>query len=273
MQFSKFFLRMKEILAKTILSAAIVWAAAVRPAAAVSVKHYFSAFVGPFNASVADFEYQLDGGRYAVYSNIYTHGVFDTLYPFAAKYATTGLVKPQGMQTETYSYQSQSRFSKRTKEVIYSSKGVPLQTISSKNGREKIKKIKNPGNIDDTTDLQTVVAKIARQYNQTRSCNAEMRVFDGKRRFNVIFKDMGREKIEAGKDSPYQGEAEKCSMYIDRLQEDGDDILWKLTSESPVYFWIMEDPDSGAPFIARVNVENTPLGEMNVYTTKIEVKE
>lgn len=241
------------------------------PANALSVKHSFNAFIGPFNASVADFEYQLTDNRYAVYSNIKTHGLFNTLYPFEALYSTTGFLKKDKMQTDTYKYQSKSRFSKRTKDVIYSSKGIPLQIISTKNGKEKIKKVNTTENVNDTTDLQTVVAAIANQYNKTQNCNAKMHIFDGKRRFDVIFEDLGKDTIEKDENSPFYGEATKCSMYIDKLKEDGDDMLWQLTSDSPIYFWIMKDKESKAPFIAKIMVEETPLGKMNVYTTNIEV--
>ena len=61
-------------------------------------------------------------------------------------------------------------------------------------------------------------------------------------------------------------------MYIDILGAEGDDLLWQLSSDRPIYFWILKDAASGAPFIARVKINETPLGEMNVYTTKIEVK-
>lgn len=264
---------MKDILTKKNLYALMFWLLSAQPVAAVSVKHYFDVSVGIFDAGTADFEYQLDKSEYAVYSNIYTGGMFNTLYPFAAHYATSGKINGEEMLTQTYSYRSQSRFSKRTKEVIYSSKGIPLQIISSKNGREKVKKVKNTDDINGTTDLQSVVAAIVRQYNTSKTCNAVLQVFDGKRRFNAIFKDLGKDEVPATEISPYHGQAIKCSMYIDKLKEEGDDLLWKMTSESPVYFWIMQNDDAKAPFIARIKVENTPLGEMNVYTTKLEVKE
>lgn len=263
---------MKDILTKKTLYALMFWLLSAQTAAALSVKHFFDVSVGLFDAGSADFEYQLTNYNYAVHSNIYTRGMFDTLYPFAAHYATTGKFSNGKMLTQTYSYNSKSRFSKRTKEVIYSSKGIPLQIISSKNGREKVRKVKNSDNISGTTDLQSVVAAIVRQYNTAKTCNALLQVFDGKRRFDVIFKDLGPDEISVTEKSPYHGKAVKCSMYIDKLKEEGDDLLWKMTSESPVYFWIMEDTASQAPFIARIQVENTPLGEMNVYTTKIEVK-
>lgn len=263
---------MKDILIKKIIVFLLIWGIFPSTARAISLKHHFSTTVGIFDAARADFEYDLSGGNYSVKSNIYTNGLFDTLYPFKAHYATTGLVKKHSMQTQTYSYQSQSRFSKRTKNVIYDNKGIPQKIVSTKNGKEKIKSIKNYSNIDDTTDLQTVVAKIAKQYTEQHHCNATMKVFDGKRRFNVIFKDLGQENIEQNQNSPYYGKAVKCSMYIDRLKEEGDDMLWKMTSDSPVYFWIMQDEKTQAPFIAKVYVEDTPLGEMIVYTTKTEVK-
>jgi len=84
-------------------------------------------------------------------------------------------------------------------------------------------------------------------------------------------KTSGGDDLPKAGNSPYYGSAVKCLMYIDKLKEEGDDLLWKMTSESPVYIWIMEDAAGRAPFIARIKIENTPLGEMNVYTTKIEV--
>lgn len=261
---------MKDILTKN-LYALTLWLLFAQPADALSVKHRFEVSIGPFDASAVDFEYRLDKENYAVYSDIYTRGMFDTLYPFAAHYATTGQNDAGKMRTQTYSYRSKSRFSRRTKEVTYSSKGVPLQIISSKNGREKVKKVKAAPDAADTTDLQTVVAAVVRQYNAAKTCAAVFKVFDGKRRFDVIFKDLGGDNLPKAGNSPYYGSAVKCSMYIDKLKEEGDDLLWKMTSESPVYIWIMEDAAGRAPFIARIKIENTPLGEMNVYTTKIEV--
>ena len=124
----------------------------------------------------------------------------------------------------------------------------------------------------NTTNLQTVLAAIARQYNQVGFCDSRIPIFDGKRRFDAIFRDEGKEEIKANEYSAFAGRAAKCSMYIDKLGAEGDDLLWQLSSDRPIYFWILKDAASGAPFIARVKINETPLGEMNVYTTKIEVK-
>ncbi len=263
---------MKDILIKKAflaLTVALFWA---DDAMALSVKHYFDAIVGMFNASEADFTYDISNEKYAVRSNIYTKGVFDTLYPFAAKYATLGRIENDRMITEHYSYESQSRFNKRTKNMLYDDNGLPIKSISTKNGKKKEKQIKIKDDVNNTTDLQSVMAVMARQYLQVGKCKGLRKVFDGKRRYNVVFNDLGQDWLEKVEYSPYSGKAQKCSMSVDRLQEEGDDMLWKMTADRPVYFWIMQDSKSAAPFIARVKVGDTPLGEMTVYTTKIEVK-
>ena len=262
---------MKDILTKKAIVAVIISLFLTGNAFAVSVKHHFDATVGIFNAGGADFTYEVDSTKYAVHSHLYTMGLFDALYRFIAKYATSGRIEKNQMKTEHYSYEAQSRFNKRTKKVLYSNDGVPLKSISTKNGKEREKQIKIRDDVNNTTDLQSVFAAMARQYLQTGNCKSVRKVFDSKRRYDVIFQDLGADWLEKDERSPYFGKALKCSMSIDRLKEEGDDLLWKLTSDSPVYFWIMHDKQTDLPFIARVNVGSTPLGEMNVYTTKIEV--
>lgn len=241
-------------------------------ASALEVRHNLTAFVGPFNAATAEFTYRLQPATYAVESIIRTNGAFNTLYPFEANYNTGGKIAKDNMLTTDYRYKSQSRFNSRSKQTFYDANGNPLYQISGKNGKNKRRDIKLPADGLPATDLQTVLAIVIKRYNEMRFCAGRMPVFDGKRRFDVIFADEGTETVTANRYSPFAGPAAKCSMYIDKLQEKGDDLLWQLTSDRPIYFWIMQDPSSRAPFIAKIAVQETPLGKMNVYTTKIEVK-
>ena len=262
---------MKDILLKKILIICLIfWPAATR---ALTVTHHLDAVIGRFNAATADFGYRLGAADYGVYSHIRTNGLFDTLYPFSAQYSGSGKIVADRAITETYHYQTQSRFTKRTKQLLYNDKGLPIKRISSKNGREKIRDVEARDDIDGTTDLQTAVALLIRQYFKQQNCNFRQRVFDGKRRFDVIFKDLGTDELPPHEKSPYSGIMQKCSMYIDRLQEKNDDMLWQMTVDRPVYFWIMRDDKTKAPLLVRIKIDETPLGEMNVYTTKIEVTE
>lgn len=240
---------------------------------AFSVNHDFTVFLGPFNASKTNFEYAVSPEDYHVRSTVKTFGMFDTLYPFEAQYATTGKIKNNQLETSSYKYKSKSRFSRREKQLVYDGKGIPVYRISSKNGKEKKVNIEQNLNNKDTTDLQTVFAELARQYSTMKFCDSRMEVFDGKRRFDVIFRDEGKEELKPGKYLPYGGTANKCSMYIDKLGSDAEDLLWEVSSDRPVYFWILEDKESKAPFIAKIEIESTPLGKLQVFTHNITVKD
>lgn len=240
-------------------------------AQAFSIKHDFTVFLGPFNASKTSFTYALTPSEYSVNSEVRTAGIFDTLYPFAANYATKGKIIGDTLKTTDYHYDSKSRFNTRSKKLVYNDKGMPVMRISTKNDKEKKVEIDEDADNKGTTDLQTVFAELALQFNRMKFCDSRMEVFDGKRRFDVIFKDEGQETLKPNKYSSLAGKAAKCSMYIDKLGSEGDDLMWQLTSDRPVYFWLLEDPATQKPFIARVLVEDTPLGRLEVYTHKITV--
>ena len=242
-------------------------------ASALSVNHDFIVRLGVFDASRTSFKYTLNKNNYSVNSIVSTHGLFDSLYPFQAQYSSNGTITTQGLKTQSYKYQSKSRFNTRRKELIYNDKGEPIYRISTKNDKEKKVKIEQQAPNSGTTDLQTVIAELALQYNQVNFCSARMEVFDGKRRYDVIFKDEGQEQLTSHTLSPYSGLANKCSMYIDQLGEKGDDLLWELSQDRPIYFWIMKDKETNAPFIARILIKDTPLGKLEVFTNKINIKD
>ena len=242
-------------------------------AQAAGIKHDFIVHIGPFDASRTSFEYDLDTEHYKAQSVVQTNGFFDVIYPFTAHYLTSGRIKPGGeLQTEVYKYASQTRTNRRTKELIYNSDGVPVYRLSSKNDKSKKVEITHDPKNAGTTDLQTVFAEMAKQYNENRFCDSRMEVFDGKRRFAVIFKDEGDELLSADEYSPFGGKAHKCSLYIDKLDNTGDDLLWQISSDRPIYFWILEEPSSKLPFISRIHIDSTPLGELNVYAANITVR-
>ena len=237
-----------------------------------SVEHKFMVTIGPFEASKTGFTYTLSPDSYKVESVAETFGIFDTLYPFRANYFTSGKINQQDFITSDYHYISKSRFNTRTKKLIYNEKGLPTQRISSKNDNQKKVTIVDKPENQDTTDLQTVFAELARQYSIYKFCDSRMRVFDGKRRFDVIFRDEGQEELIPNQYSNISGKATKCSFHIDKLDSKGDDLLWKVTSDRPVYFWLMEDAKQ-KPFIARISLEKTPLGPLDVYTTEVKIKD
>ena len=129
-----------------------------------------------------------------------------------------------------------------------------------------------PNNIH-TTDLQTVIAEIIIQYSKMGFCNARLHVFDGKRSYDIVFNDEGKENIKANEFSSYQGEAVKCSFYADDLGQHSDDLIFQITPQNPVYVWILNDEKTHHPFIAKLEKPSTLLGKLVVYTQNVKFKD
>lgn len=243
-------------------------------AKAYQTTHYATAFLGPFNASNANFTYNITPKSYLVHTNIETFGVFSSLYPFTAEYQTTGNINKNTFLTTSYRSASKSRFNTRKKEMFYDENGKPTYRISNKNSsnKKKVEILPPPDNIH-TTDLQTVLAEIIVQFTNMGFCNARMHVFDGKKNFDIVFNDEGKEEINSNEFSPYQGKATKCSFYADDLGNDYDDLIFQITPSNPIYVWILKDKKTNRPFIAKLEKPSTILGKLVVYTNNIEFKD
>ncbi len=240
---------------------------------AFSIEHNFFVTVGIFDASITKLTYDISPTEYKITSEISTNGVFDSIYPFQATYQTSGKITNQQMITTDYSYKSKSRFKTRGKQVFFNNNGEPQYQISSKNGKEKKREFNPSPTPADTFDLQTVLVKLAYQYNELGFCDSKLAVYDGKRRFDVIFKDEGSEILTEHPHSSFVGKAFKCSLHIDKLLSEDDDTLWEFSANKPIYFWIARDSKNKRPFIARIQIKNTPLGELNAYIQNITIKE
>ena len=249
---------------------ALLWSI---PAQAFSVTHNFFVTVGVFDASRTDFSYTLTPSAYQITSTVRTNGLFDTLYPFIAEYKTSGKITRGKMITTDYGYISKSRFNTRGKKVFFDENGEPSYRISSKNGKDKKQPFDKSPSPADTFDLQTVLAKLTKQYNELGFCHARFAVYDGKRRFDVVAQDEGTETMTANEHSFYTGEAAKCSFHIDKLLSEEDDTLWEFSANKPIYFWIAKDKKTKHPFVARIQIKETPLGELNAYAEKITIED
>ncbi|MBQ9235885.1 MAG: DUF3108 domain-containing protein [Alphaproteobacteria bacterium] len=242
-------------------------------AQAFSVNHDFLVHIGAFDAASVNFRYQMNPQDYSIRSVVSTNGFFHTLYPFAAQYDTSGRIINEKLISQDYRYISQSRFKNRSKQVMFDDQGLPVSQTVVSNGREKKRSFPPAPSPADTFDLQTIMMKVAYQYNLLGFCAAHLAVYDGKRHFDVETSDLGKENLAANSATPFSGPAHHCAMQITKSLNDDDDTLWEFAANKTIDFWIMPDETSAKPFIARVKIKDTPLGELNAYATKITVED
>ncbi len=228
--------------------------------------------IGPFDAANVEMRYGLTPQTYAFNSVVETAGMFGRLYHFRADYKTVGVIEDNRLKVQDYKYDADSGAHRRTKKLIFDEKGVLQYRFSSKDESSKKVKVNLPKTAVDAYDLQTVFARLVRQFQQNKFCALEETVFDGKKKYKIVLEDLGQTTM----DDPavvFKGPAWKCSLKINRIDGGDGDMLWDTTSERPVVLCIMEHRPDGWPFVAKIEISSTPLGELRAYATKVNVKE
>lgn len=238
----------------------------VNGAEAKSVMHKMKTEIGIFDACEQTFEYAFyDEKDYDIKTTLKTTGTFGTVYPFKAAYHAVGKYDKKRFYPQDYFYETES-FNHRTKEIVYEN-GTPIYRISSKNGVKRKDKIKTDDNYETSNDLLSTFGELTDLIVRGKKCDFVQYSFNGKKYTKLTGEYLGREKLV----TPYfKGRAMKCKMKLEVLDDADASFLYK--SNEPVYFWILNDEKTGLPFVAKVFIKSTPLGELESLTTEIEVK-
>lgn len=237
------------------------------PAQAVEVKHYVKTSIGVFDACEETLSYNFrQDNSYDVQTTLTTTGTFGTLYPLKAQYHAYGIIARDKFLPQKYARQTTTRFNERSKDVIYEN-GIPLYRVSIKNGYKRKDDIVPDEKYTCSNDLLTTMAEMARYINKNGNCDFEQYSFNGKKYSLSKVKTVGYENLK----TPYfSGRALKCKYALEVL--DDAEAGFMMNKDEPIYFWLLQDEQTHAYFLARALIEDTPFGQLEALTTKIEVE-
>lgn len=228
--------------------------------------------IGVFDAAGITLDYSEKSGRYDINATVTTANLFDTLYPFKGKYQSVGKVLKNGeLQPEEYRTSNKTRSHIRRKNVYYDQSGKAYKSVSAKDEREKTYLLDNVPLTADAADLQTVFAELIKNFAAKKRCALVREVFDRKKHYKVIIKDVRREKRHF-EGLNRQENAYQCSIYIENLKNNNDNILWDVSADKPIKVWIGYDEKAKMPFLLEIKIDSTPLGELKVSPRTLEFK-
>lgn len=242
------------------------------PLVHAAVEQQLNVRIGPFDAARVQMVYDIGKQDYAFASKVQTAGFFSKLHQFWAEYSSRGDIKNNKLITKDYRYTSQTKSHHRTKQLVFDESGKLDYRLSSKNHKPKKVDIELPDTPFDASDMQTVFSALVKQFQDNKFCAMQKTVFDGKKNYHITLEDEGKTVLQDS-EIPFNGEAWKCSLFIKSLDSEDDDLLLSTTADRPVYFWIMLDEKTKLPFLAKIEIDSTPLGRLKAYTTKVDIKD
>lgn len=241
-------------------------------ALAVGFSQKMEVTIGVFDAARITLDYEEKGFNYDIKATVKTANLFDTLYPFFGNYQSVGKVSERGgVRPKRYITSNKTRSHTRRKTVFYDERGKAYKSVSAKDEKEKTRQISNVPQSANAADLQTVFAELIHNFRQKNSCALSREVYDGKKHYKVVVRDVRREnRFFEGLNKTKN--AYQCSIYIENLKDNNDNILWDVSADKPINVWLSYDEKAKMPYLLEIKIDSTPLGELKVSPKTLEFK-
>lgn len=240
----------------------------------------YDVYAGGMHALEADMDLSLGEDAYAVGLQARTEGMIGSLFPWKGEYVTIGTMEKGHLYPRSHESRSIWKQKIKTVSMVYDGQGDLVQSRTVKDGRETVERDINGNMKNGTADMLTAVLHLFQAGAVNNDCEGRAAVFDGKRRFNIVFKSEGRETLPSSKYSSFSGEALRCVVEVEPVAGfKGKDMKkgWMAVQEhtktrnKPPTIWLAS-PAGGAPAVpVRMEIASA-YGSVVAHLTQTQIQ-
>ncbi|MEJ0070602.1 MAG: DUF3108 domain-containing protein [Pseudomonadota bacterium] len=179
---------------------------------ALSYQIYF----GGFKALAFEVEIGLSRDAYQLRLRGHTEGVVDWILDWTTEATTQGLVADGGLRPLRHSSESLLRGNRRDAALAFHPDGAIDTTVepsAEADEREPVTAAEARGAFDPISAILIASRALGAQ----QSCDQRLPVYDGRRRYDLEFRDGGRELLKPSEYSSFSGEATLCLFRYIRI--------------------------------------------------------
>jgi hypothetical protein len=165
---------------------------------------------GPFQIMEMRTTTRLDGDRYQASSDVRTVGLAGVLFPWWASSDSRGMRADGDLRPLRYRTAGEYRGRRRSAELDYASGDLRVR-------------IDPPPELDDRDPVPATLQRdtldpISATLSAVLSgCRGQLRVFDGRRRYDLTLSDLGEADVPASRNAFYSGKARHCRADVQPL--------------------------------------------------------
>lgn len=174
----------------------------------------YNVYAGGFRALQASLALDLEQQEYKVGVNAKTEGFIGKLFPWAGQYETTGTKHHNALTPADYAATSIWKDEEKQTRLEFKD-GLLTTRYESETGHADSTKDIEAAMAKDAVDMLTGAVTLLQNTNGMESCAGTVPVYDGKRRYNLHFKDAGQGTIHQSRYSLFHGEALKCIVEVE----------------------------------------------------------
>ncbi len=183
----------------------------IKPAVGLDYKIY----IGGLEALSANVSIGSDAKRYDVEIMAGTAGAIGKMFPWEVRIGSKGNVDGDTLQPVEHAQRSNFQGKDRSVTLTYDGHGGFLERKVLPDAKEDDRDPVPPEQTRDTLDIVSGILAGLRAVDRAGSCDGRVPVFDGRRRFDLVYKDDGHEKLDPSDVSVFSGDALRCAVKVE----------------------------------------------------------
>jgi hypothetical protein len=210
---------------------------------------------------------RVDPGSYRTTVALRTAGILGVFAPWVSHATARGAVEGETVRPASYRAESEYRDREQQIDLRYERAGAV---------RGEVTGVLTDGERDDvpvalrdgTLDPVSASAALARRLATTGTCAGTVPVFDGLRRYDLRYEDLGTTELPASRRDPYRGAARHCRATIEPIAgflRSGEHAGERATELSA---WIAPPFDGAEPVTVRMDVEGS-RGTLHAHLARV----
>jgi hypothetical protein len=221
----------------------------------------YAIYVGGFRTIDINLNTTLSRERYDIKLGLKGDGLLDWLFKWTMRASSEGQIKQGAIMPRRAGHNSVWRGKKRSVRLVFPDKGFPTATVTPVPKQDDRKPV-SPEKRLGTRDLAGAILSYLIASGVKNSCARSEPVFDGRRRYNLVFENQEKVSLRKNSYSPYSGPALRCTLKLEKIagfRTKSSRSRW--VSEGSARVWVARAFDGALPILVRLEMD-TAFGGM-----------
>ena len=171
---------------------------------------------GHLTLAEAEVSYRQSGSRYRLAGSGQTRGFLALLFSWQGRAETEGVLQAGGRQPLVHEHEATSNRKTRWTRVAWNGGPAPETEARPPADPGKVTPVPE-ASMAGTRDPFTVLLSVLDRLAETGRCEADAKVWDGRRRYDLSIRHLGRQRLSADRPWAYEGVAVGCALEFERI--------------------------------------------------------
>ena len=179
-----------------------------------TIQLVWQVYLGGFNLGNVGLKTSFNSSGYSAVSKLKTAGVVNSFYEAIIDASSVGSVAGSTLLPRKYNSNTVNEKQSQKVDLTYTASGIELFAEPAYNvNRFPVTEEQKRGTLDPLSGI--VFARSGVSVSPTKQCGDTVRVFDGRRRYDIELKYEGQDKVKS--DGGYSGPAVKCTVVYKQI--------------------------------------------------------